>query len=897
MLSGAGEGSDYCVSPTASQSKENSVTLQNEGKASSSLQKGARVTCWGLKHFQWYLITLAVLVLVVISLASSYIDGVGRNTESILDVLDVQASTVSRVMTGVRWVIAGTWALAGTTMLATVFAAINKFYIVWRRERFDQNAASGSLTMSRSWWGCFGFNFSRVLLNVVHVCVLLTAIWFIVLLCAAVACVTLFYFVDEATTRAIGTIQDTEDDTNAFADNITEWLEKHSDDLASLTTTVNAFCAVSACPPSLQQSLSTLNDLDAEVARVALEVSAAEAVVCPSNACINLDQMWFLEASGCVCASDTVRRVRDHASDAASNSFWASIFVAIALLATLLMISKTAMNLKSLLKNERWIKRMRKVFAKLASRGVLMGAEDSAFLHTDSSASRFQDLVYAALPSGALPLPPVSTSSRSGSGDGASGPRAAARWRHAAAAAMRRLPSGRLGSRRGSAVAAAAAAAVASTPRRPSAELVAVELAAATGDERWDALQSIAGEELPLLQRQARTPRALPHALQNPPSPHTTPSLTHPADRDADGDVVPGTLPTASTFTLDRSSNESSPGSGDHNPHASDDGPASMHASLRVLSDSGTAIASSGAPPDWNARLSAASAAVDSSSSSSSSRPPVLEPRNTASDRGHTLFPPSISEDNEAGPAAVSAFGSVVLHDLAPPATQDSAFTITPTDPAALRAAALAHSPLAQPPTFERPPALAQHAARPPVHPGISAPLVGSSLRMHSAGAAGAPLAPPMSRNSSGFVTAASGGPSDDISDASGSSSAFGDAAMAGGASGGVHSSSGSSSGGGGGGGDGGAQSSGNAELSSGLSVRQSGPLPLTPALNYYDSSSSTIPTGTCDSMSPEIPFLLPLAGGGALTDAAQHAQQAHVLFDDTLHEDDSPTWSGEVSR
>lgn len=117
MGNGAGEGSDCHVSPTATQSKEFTVTLQNDGRTTSTIKRGAEATCWGLKHFQWYLTILAILVLVAISLASTYIDGVGKNTRSILDELDVKASTVSRVITGVEWVIAATWALAGTTML------------------------------------------------------------------------------------------------------------------------------------------------------------------------------------------------------------------------------------------------------------------------------------------------------------------------------------------------------------------------------------------------------------------------------------------------------------------------------------------------------------------------------------------------------------------------------------------------------------------------------------------------------------------------------------------------------------------------------------------------------------------------------------------------------------
>lgn len=117
MGNGAGEGSDCCVSPAATQSKEFTVTLQSDGRTTSTIKRGAEATCWGLKHFQWYLTVLAILVLVAISLASSYIDGIGENTRSLLDELDVRASTVSRVITGVEWVIAATWALAGTTML------------------------------------------------------------------------------------------------------------------------------------------------------------------------------------------------------------------------------------------------------------------------------------------------------------------------------------------------------------------------------------------------------------------------------------------------------------------------------------------------------------------------------------------------------------------------------------------------------------------------------------------------------------------------------------------------------------------------------------------------------------------------------------------------------------
>ena len=88
---------------------------------------------------------------------------------------------------------------------------------MWRRETFDRKAASGRLTAHRSWWGCVGFNFSRILLNVVHIFVLLTASWLIVLLCAAVACVTLFYFVDEATRRAMASITTAEEVLPLFA--------------------------------------------------------------------------------------------------------------------------------------------------------------------------------------------------------------------------------------------------------------------------------------------------------------------------------------------------------------------------------------------------------------------------------------------------------------------------------------------------------------------------------------------------------------------------------------------------------------------------------------------------------------------------------------------------------
>lgn len=105
--------------------------------------------------------------------------------------------------------------------------------------------------------------------------------------------------------------------TNTFTESITEWMRKHSDDLAALAATADTLCAVSRCPPKLQESLATLDSLDEEVARVSASLAASEAATCPSTSCINLSQIWFLEADGCVCASKTVRAVRDHASDGA----------------------------------------------------------------------------------------------------------------------------------------------------------------------------------------------------------------------------------------------------------------------------------------------------------------------------------------------------------------------------------------------------------------------------------------------------------------------------------------------------------------------------------------------------------------------------------------------------
>lgn len=108
-------------------------------------------------------------------------------------------------------------------------------------------------------------------------------------------------------------------ETNIFTETITEWMKKHSEDLTSLSSTINTLCAATTCPPDLQGAIGTLNELDSEVARVTDTLTEAEAVVCPSTSCINLDQIWFLEADGCVCASTTVRAVREHASAGASS--------------------------------------------------------------------------------------------------------------------------------------------------------------------------------------------------------------------------------------------------------------------------------------------------------------------------------------------------------------------------------------------------------------------------------------------------------------------------------------------------------------------------------------------------------------------------------------------------
>lgn len=527
---------------------------------------------------------------------------------------------------------------------------------------------------------------------------------------------------------------------------------------------------------------------------------------------------------------------------AAENSFWASIFVAIALFATLLMLSKTAMNLKSLLKNERWIKRMRRVFSKLASRGVRFNSDDSAFLPSSSSADRFQDLVYAALPSTTALLLPASTSSDSAT---VPAPPAQPRWRHAAAAALRRLPSRRRG-----------AAATEPEPRN-SAELVAVELAdtapgaaAAAGEGRWDALQSIAGEEtyadlaietsLKQMLDRASSRRASSltssdklhppdHYIMlqpGPTSPRSTPSFcSAPA-------AGPSPLPTASTFTLDHSSNESSPDAGAADGQA----PESARTSLRAASDaSATAAvtAPGGAPSDWHARLAAVSAAVESSSSLTSPRLLALEPRNSFLDPDSSSSP-----FLPVGPAAVSS------DTLAPIASADSAFAIAVQAPTV--SAFAQHA--------------AQHADRPPIYPGGPVPLVSSTLRVH---AAAVPAGPPVSRGSSGFVTAPSQR-SGDRSDGSGSSANIA-------ASRDDTSTDSDTS---------------TQEGSSGLSIRQSGPLPLTPAIVYHDSSSGTIPPMLCDSLSPEIPFLVPPAD-----DPQGGARAQHALFG-AVEDEESSGWS-----
>ena len=86
-----------------------------------------------------------------------------------------------------------------------------------------------------------------------------------------------------------------------FASETPRWLQQNADQLTNVTDSLEAYCGRVQCDATVPEATGTLNDIEANLLAIQTSLSEQQISLCPSTACINLELLWFLDESGCVC--------------------------------------------------------------------------------------------------------------------------------------------------------------------------------------------------------------------------------------------------------------------------------------------------------------------------------------------------------------------------------------------------------------------------------------------------------------------------------------------------------------------------------------------------------------------------------------------------------------------
>ena len=130
-----------------------------------------------------------------------------------------------------------------------------------------------------------------------------------------------------------------------FASDTDSWLRNQDDSLSSVTSDLQQYCDRVKCDDTVPAAIKLLKNLGTDVSNIrdafdsesstadnapdstatgAISASASDEDLhfCPSTACLNLELLWFLDESGCVCDTKAIQDVASEATKGVALSKW-----------------------------------------------------------------------------------------------------------------------------------------------------------------------------------------------------------------------------------------------------------------------------------------------------------------------------------------------------------------------------------------------------------------------------------------------------------------------------------------------------------------------------------------------------------------------------------------------
>jgi hypothetical protein len=94
-------------------------------------------------------------------------------------------------------------------------------------------------------------------------------------------------------------------------------LKRYDQELTSTSSNLVAYCSRVHCDKVVPAAVKTIDRMEADIKDIEKALSQAQTSLCPSAACINLDLLWFLNETGCVCDPDAIAATGTQAKEGA----------------------------------------------------------------------------------------------------------------------------------------------------------------------------------------------------------------------------------------------------------------------------------------------------------------------------------------------------------------------------------------------------------------------------------------------------------------------------------------------------------------------------------------------------------------------------------------------------
>jgi hypothetical protein len=102
-----------------------------------------------------------------------------------------------------------------------------------------------------------------------------------------------------------------------FASETAQWLKQTNDDLTTVSTNFEGHCSRVQCDESMPGDISKLKALEANIKSIQNTFSAKQLKLCPSTGCLNLEILWLIKGTGCLCDADGIQSLLINIDDGA----------------------------------------------------------------------------------------------------------------------------------------------------------------------------------------------------------------------------------------------------------------------------------------------------------------------------------------------------------------------------------------------------------------------------------------------------------------------------------------------------------------------------------------------------------------------------------------------------